>query len=95
MWFENWALGLMPLWVLDLFKTVHFYEAILATAAIIVWHFYFVIFDPEHYPLNMSMITGRARARDGFDVSSVIPDPEKADADETDSTESPEKNVDS
>ncbi len=66
MWFENWALSIMPLWLLDVFRTVHFYEAILASAAIVIWHFYFVIFDPESYPLNMSMITGRARPRHGM-----------------------------
>jgi len=66
MWFENWALSIMPLWLLDVFRTVHFYEAILASAAIVIWHFYFVIFDPENYPLNMSMITGRARPRHGM-----------------------------
>lgn len=69
MWFENWALGFMPRWLLDVFRTVHFYEAILASAAIVIWHFYFVIFDPENYPLNMSMVNGRARPRDGSDRS--------------------------
>jgi hypothetical protein len=46
---------------------VHFYEAILASAAIVIWHLYFVIFDPEYYPLNMSMITGQAHPREGFE----------------------------
>lgn len=67
MWFENWALSIMPIWMLDVLRTVHFYEAILASAAIVIWHFYFVIFDPEYYPLNMSMVTGQAHPRDGFD----------------------------
>jgi cytochrome b subunit of formate dehydrogenase len=65
MWFENWALSFMPRWMLDVSRTIHLYEAILASAAIVIWHFYFVIFDPEYYPLNMSMITGRAHPRDG------------------------------
>ncbi len=26
--------------------------------AIIVWHFYFVIFNPDIYPMNTSWITG-------------------------------------
>ena len=30
----------------------------LATLAIIVWHFYFVIFNPEVYPMNLSWLTG-------------------------------------
>jgi hypothetical protein len=39
---------------------VHFYEAILATLSILVWHFYMVIFDPEVYPMDLAWLTGRA-----------------------------------
>ena len=38
--------------------TIHFYEAILATLAVIVWHFYMVIFDPEVYPVDPAWLTG-------------------------------------
>ena len=38
---------------------MHFYEAVLATLAIVVWHFYFVIFDPLVYPMDSAWITGR------------------------------------
>ena len=38
---------------------VHFYEAVLATLAILVWHFYQVIFDPDVYPVNFAFIDGR------------------------------------
>lgn len=31
----------------------------LATLAIIVWHFYQVIFDPDVYPVNFAFIDGR------------------------------------
>lgn len=56
--FENISMKYFPKWFLDVALAVHFYEAVLATLAILVWHFYFVIFDPEHYPLNLSMSTG-------------------------------------
>jgi hypothetical protein len=39
--------------------TVHLYEAILATLAIVVWHFYGVIFDPDVYPMDTAWLTGR------------------------------------
>jgi len=39
--------------------TIHYYEAVLACLAIIVWHFYHVIFDPEVYPLNTACLDGR------------------------------------
>ena len=33
--------------------------AVLATLAIVVWHFYHVIFDPDVYPVNFAFIDGR------------------------------------
>lgn len=57
--FENFFMKFFPKWALDVANAVHFYEAVLATLAILVWHFYFVIFDPDHYPLNVSMDTGK------------------------------------
>jgi hypothetical protein len=58
LWFVNLTLRLFPLWVVDLLTLVHYYEAWLATLAILVWHFYFVIFNPDVYPMNWSWITG-------------------------------------
>ena len=59
MWFENFFLQYMPRWLLNIFKAIHFYEAILATTAVLVWHMFFMIFEPETYPVNLSMLTGR------------------------------------
>ncbi|MHB1688747.1 MAG: formate dehydrogenase subunit gamma, partial [Ignavibacteriaceae bacterium] len=36
-----------------------YYEAWLAFLAIVVWHFYFTIFNPDIYPMNTSWITGK------------------------------------
>jgi hypothetical protein len=38
---------------------IHFYEAILATLAIVVWHFYQVFFDPDVYPMNGAWWDGK------------------------------------
>jgi len=57
--FENVILRFFEKWVLDVATAVHFYEAILATSAIVIWHFYFVIFHPDYYPMNWSMFTGK------------------------------------
>jgi cytochrome b subunit of formate dehydrogenase len=62
LWFESWSLRLLPSWVLDAATAVHWYEAILATLAILVWHFYMVIFDPDVYPMDRAWLTGRAAA---------------------------------
>jgi formate dehydrogenase gamma subunit len=59
LWFDNTSMGLLTKLGFDISRTVHFYEAILATLAIIVWHFYFVIFNPDVYPMNLAWLTGR------------------------------------
>ncbi len=59
LWFDNTSMGLLTKLGFDIARIVHFYEAILATLAIIVWHFYFVIFNPDVYPMNLAWLTGR------------------------------------
>jgi cytochrome b subunit of formate dehydrogenase len=49
----------IPRWWLDIATTIHFYEALLATLAIIVWHLYAVIFDPDSYPMNWAWFDGK------------------------------------
>jgi len=58
LWFEVPWLRYFPRWTYDLARAIHFYEAILATLAIIVWHFYSVLIDPDVYPMNWAWITG-------------------------------------
>ncbi len=58
MWFVNLFLQLFPKIALDVVALVHFYEAWLALLTIIVWHLYYMVFDPETYPMNWSWITG-------------------------------------
>jgi hypothetical protein len=64
LWFENTSMGLLTKLGFDISRTVHLYEAILATLAIIVWHFYFVIFNPDVYPMNLAWLTGRVSERE-------------------------------
>jgi cytochrome b subunit of formate dehydrogenase len=59
LWFENISLRYLPKWGLDLATVVHYYEAWLATLAILVWHFYWVIFNPAVYPMSLVWLTGR------------------------------------
>lgn len=49
----------LPRWWIDIATTIHLYEAILATLAIIVWHLYAVIFDPDSYPMNWAWFDGK------------------------------------
>ena len=59
MWFVNTFLQFLPKVALDVIALVHFYEAWLAVLTIVVWHLYYMIFDPHTYPMNWSWITGR------------------------------------
>src|SRR5665213_1384269 len=58
-WFKLATTHWLPRWSIDVATTIHYYEAILACLAIVVWHFYEVIFDPDIYPLNRACVDGR------------------------------------
>lgn len=59
LWFENQFMGWFSKLFVDVCETVHYYEAWLAFLAIVVWHFYYVIFNPDVYPMNFSWLTGK------------------------------------
>jgi cytochrome b subunit of formate dehydrogenase len=58
LWANTFFLRHLPKLALDVATAVHFYEAVLASLAIVIWHFYYVIFDPEVYPMDPAWITG-------------------------------------
>jgi cytochrome b subunit of formate dehydrogenase len=58
LWFKTQWLMYFPMWTWNVAQTIHFYEAILATLTIIVWHFYSVVFNPDVYPMSWAWITG-------------------------------------
>lgn len=59
LWFPttvgNWA----PIWLIKVSEIIHFYEAILASLAILVWHWFFVIYHPKEYPMSFTWIDGK------------------------------------
>jgi len=59
LWFENESLKWIPMWGLDVATLVHYYEAILATLAIFVWHLYYVIVNPDFAPMSFTWIDGK------------------------------------
>lgn len=59
MWFDNTFLGIWGKGSYDIIRTIHYFEAWLAFLAIVVWHLYFVIFNPDTYPMNLAWITGK------------------------------------
>jgi len=59
MWAKVWVGDLLARWWVDVATAIHYYEAILATLAILVWHFYQVFFDPDVYPMNWAWWDGK------------------------------------
>ena len=59
LWFPTIVGDWAPLWFIKVSETIHFYEAILATLAILVWHFFFVILHPREYPMSFTWIDGQ------------------------------------
>lgn len=59
LWFEVPFLNRFPFWSFELATVVHLYEALLASLAIVVWHFYFTMFNPDVFPMSRAMMTGQ------------------------------------
>ena len=59
LWFKDDWLSYFPMWTVNVARAIHFYEAILATLTIVVWHFYSVVFNPDVYPMNWAWVTGK------------------------------------
>lgn len=63
-WYNVATSRFVPRWWIDIATTIHFYEAILATLAIIVWHLYNVVADPDVYPMNWAWFDGKMSRHD-------------------------------
>jgi cytochrome b subunit of formate dehydrogenase len=59
MWAKVTTGNLLARWWVDVATSIHYYEAILATLAILVWHFYQVFLDPDVYPMNWAWWDGK------------------------------------
>ncbi len=59
LWFPEFFLQFLPTWIFETSEVIHYYEAWLATLAIIVWHWFFVLFHPESYPMEVTWIDGK------------------------------------
>ena len=59
LWFPEIFIGILPSWLFETSEVIHYYEAWLATLAILVWHWFFVIFHPEKYPISLTWMDGK------------------------------------
>lgn len=58
LWFPFEAMSIIPLGWIYFAKLFHFFEALLATLVVFMWHFYNVHFHPE-WPLQKQWINGK------------------------------------
>ncbi len=68
LWFDNYV---VEHWhvkktLLDVLHVIHYYEAWLATLAILVWHLYATVINPQVYPMNPAWWSGKM-PRDMYD----------------------------
>ena len=59
LWFLETSLQYLPKFAADIAREAHSDEGLLATLAIIIWHFYNVHLNPENFPMNWTMFTGK------------------------------------
>ncbi len=85
LWAKVSVSNFLPRWWLDIATAVHFYEAVLASLAIVVWHFYQIFLDPDAYPMNWAWWDGKVslhhyREEHGLDSETLLanaePDPD-------------------
>lgn len=58
LWFPVAATSFFPLWVLDILRVIHGYEAALAFLAIIIWHMYNAHLNPDLFPMSKVWLNG-------------------------------------
>lgn len=59
LWFPTILGEATPVWLIKVSEVVHYWEAWLASLAIVIWHLFFSIFHPEEYPGSRVMGTGK------------------------------------
>jgi len=59
LWFEELFLNIFPKFMFDISKEAHSDEALLATLAIVIWHFYNVHLNPDVFPMSWTWWTGK------------------------------------
>jgi cytochrome b subunit of formate dehydrogenase len=86
--FTETVLRLLPKVWHDVAQVIHYYEALLATLAILVWHLYWVIFDPNEYPTNPAWLIGKKAAHPGHEPERAS-GPAPVPGNEAESTQTP------
>ena len=59
LWFPEFFMSFLPVWMFEVSEIIHFFEAWLATLAIIIWHLFYVVYHPEKYPMSLTWLDGK------------------------------------
>jgi len=59
LWFHDYVMSLLPKIYMDVAREAHSDEALLATLAIVIWHFYNVHFNPSRFPGSLTWLHGK------------------------------------
>ncbi len=59
LWFPEFFMSFLPARTFEVAEIIHYFEAWLATLAIIIWHWFFVIYHPEKYPMSVTWVDGK------------------------------------
>ncbi len=59
LWWPDLVTAFLPAWTVRVAETIHFWEAVLAVGAIVVWHIFFTVIVPREYPMSWIWISGR------------------------------------
>jgi hypothetical protein len=77
LWFGTKTEHLFKVGAIGVMLVIHFYEAILAGLAILIWHLYSTVFNPPVYPNNPSWYTGKMPLEMYREEHAAVPDPEE------------------
>lgn len=64
LWFHDVAMRYVPKIWIDVAREAHSDEALLATLAIFIWHFYNVHLNPSAFPMSTTWLTGKVTRRE-------------------------------
>ena len=59
LWFANKTMAMLPKYAIDIAHEAHSDEGLLCALAIVIWHFYNVHFNPDHFPMNWTWLNGK------------------------------------
>ncbi len=59
LWFPEMATAVFPAWIVKVCEVIHYYEAWLATLAIVFYHMFFALFHPKDSPIDWTGFTGK------------------------------------